>query len=354
MLSFTLLYKNAFLIFSNDHHRSKGEKGMFKKFLSFVVVSVFGFQTVFPPNLSAQTLAQLNLPQAGTMISTSNAFAPLMLRGITIDPKNPLQMDFIVNTGDTSLQGLLLEKEALQLARYFLAALTTPETELWVNLSPNEPERIIPKTLGETEMGRDMLAQDYVLKQLTSSLMFPESELGKKFWDKVYSDVQVRFGSVDIPVETFNKVWIVPKKAKVYEHNGSAFVVESKLKVMLEEDYLSQQTVGAGSKPALTQGRVTNPPLQNGTVQDIIRQIILPAIEEEVNHGEHFAKLRQIFNALILSAWYKQNLRNTLLSQIYVDQGKTDGVDVDDKTIAQKIYNEYLQAFQKGAYDMIR
>jgi Fe-S cluster biosynthesis and repair protein YggX len=35
-------------------------------------------------------------------------------------------------------------------------------------------------------MGRDLLAEDYLLKQITSSLIYPEDGLGKKFWDKVY------------------------------------------------------------------------------------------------------------------------------------------------------------------------
>ena len=52
-----------------------------------------------------------------------------------------------------------------------------------------------------------------------------------------------KFGTTNIPVNTFNKVWIVPEKAVVYENAkaGTAYVVESKLKVMLEQDYLSLQ-----------------------------------------------------------------------------------------------------------------
>jgi len=34
-------------------------------------------------------------------------------------------------------------------------------------------------------MGRDMLAQDYILKQLTASLIYPEKNLGKAFWDEI-------------------------------------------------------------------------------------------------------------------------------------------------------------------------
>jgi len=43
-----------------------------------------------------------------------------------------------------------------------------------VTQSAYEKDRIIPEQLGQTVMGRDMLAQDYILKQLTASLIYPE------------------------------------------------------------------------------------------------------------------------------------------------------------------------------------
>ena len=35
-------------------------------------------------------------------------------------------------------------------------------------------------------MGRDLLAEDYMLKQITASMIYPEDEVGKKFWKRVY------------------------------------------------------------------------------------------------------------------------------------------------------------------------
>ncbi len=118
-----------------------------------------------------------------------------------------------------------------------------------INLSPYESDRIIPQAFGITEMGRDLLAQDYLLKQLTSSLMYPEDELGEEFWERVHEEAYEQYGVTDIPVNTFNKVWIVPEKAVVYEDGDAVFVVESRLKVMLEEDYLAaSNNVGAGPR----------------------------------------------------------------------------------------------------------
>ena len=41
------------------------------------------------------------------------------------------------------------------------------------------------------------------------------------------------------------------------------------------------------------------------------------------------------------------------MGQIYVDQGKTKGVDVSDPDVNQKIYKQYVKAFEKGVFDFI-
>ena len=127
----------------------------------------------------------LNLPKLGIMVSLTPAFTPAIIRGMTL-LEDPLQFDFIVDIGDDELEGEIFEKETNKLIKYFLASLTIPEDEMWVNLSPYEKDRIIPNKFGQTEMGRDLLAQDYMLKQLTVSLMYPEDELGNEFWHRVY------------------------------------------------------------------------------------------------------------------------------------------------------------------------
>ena len=43
-----------------------------------------------------------------------------------------------------------------------------------------------------------------------------------------------------------------------------------------------------------------------------------------------------------------------LLSHIYVDKNKVAGVDVKDKQIKQKIYDQYIEAFKKGVYSYIK
>jgi len=284
------------------------------------------------------------------MVLTSPAFMPVMMKGIQIHPDNPLLFDFILDTGKSGLRidSKEFKAEAQKLIKYFLASLTIKEDDVWVNLSPYEKDKMIPQELGKTELGRDMLAQDYILKQLTASLIYPEKELGKKFWDSVYTKAQQQFGSTDIPIDTFNKVWIVADKAKVLERNNAAYVVGSHLKVMLEEDY-----VALGKQTAINQrGFAKNK--THTIASQIVREIVIPEIEKEVNQGQNFAPLRQMFYSIILSSWYKIALKDALLNQVYTNKGKTAGVLADDQSAKEKIYQQYLQAYKKGVFNYIK
>jgi hypothetical protein len=62
--------------------------------------------------------------------------------------------------------------DANRLIKYFLASLTVPEKDLWVNLSPYEEDRIAPESLGPTDLGKELLEQDYILKQLKLQILF--------------------------------------------------------------------------------------------------------------------------------------------------------------------------------------
>lgn len=317
---------------------------MIYKIIIWVVLLTFNCSLVSP--LQAQIL-----PSAEVNLAVAPVFNPALIKGMTIHPEDPLTFDFIIHPGDKNLQADQFKKESQKLIKYFLASLTVPEKEMWVNLSPMEKDRIIPDEFGRTEMGRDLLMQDYFLKQLTASLISPDNETGKKMWDKIYAQVQAQYGTTDIPVDVLSKVWIVPQSARIYENGQSVFVVDAHLKVLMEEEYLSgTRYEGYGTKENVKeQNRTTY--LVPLTTQ-IIKDILIPAIEREVNNGPTFANLRQIYNSVILAAWYKKNLKQSLLGQVYVDRGRTNGVSHNDPKAKEEIYNRYLEAFRKGADSM--
>ena len=280
---------------------------------------------------------------------------PPILKGIKVHPDNPFRFDFILNKGDRELNNDQLMSESNKLIKYFLASLTTPEKDLWVNLSPYEKDRIIPNSFGLTEMGRDLLAEDYMLKQITASLIYPEDEVGKRFWKRVYAEASKRYGTTDIPVNTFNKVWIVPQKAVVYENAkaGTAYVVESKLKVMLEQDYLSLEK--HEGIPSQERAATLAPKRDASTLgSQIIREVVIPELTTEINNNKNFARLRQVYNSLILATWYKKKIKDSILAQVYTDKNKVSGVNISDPQEKEKIYRQYLKAFKKGVYNYIK
>lgn len=317
----------------------------------------FGTTQVLPPACAQAVLTPQSvagLPAAGTMLGLSEAYNPPLLKAVVIHPENPFRIDFILQKGESVDSSDAIKDESAKLIKYFLASLTIPEDDLWVNLSPYEKDRIIPDAFGLTEMGRDMLAQDYLLKQISASLIYPEDELGKKFWARVYEKASVLYGTTKIPVNTFNKVWIVPEKAVVYENGDKAFIVESHLTVMMEEDYLSlresEKASRAGNAAMSRQDRAE----VNNVSSAIMRDVILPELEKEVNEGKNFASLRQIYHSFILASWFKQKVKESLLAKVYVDQKKVSGVDIADKEAKQKIYDQYVAALKKGVFNYIK
>ena len=152
------------------------------------------------PIVQAQELV---LPKPGVMVHLSPPVNPPILKGMKVNPNNPFRFEFILDRGDRVETTLpagrqaadALKDESSRLIKYFLASLTIPEKDLWVNLSPYEKDRIVPDSFGLTEMGRDLLAQDYILKQVTASLIYPEDEVGKKFWRRVYEEASKKYGN---------------------------------------------------------------------------------------------------------------------------------------------------------------
>ena len=291
--------------------------------------------------------ANLSLPAANQFILPSSSFSLPLLKGLKFDPQNPLKIEFII---DTAHKRKVTKQEASKLIKYFLAALTIPKEDIWVNLSPYEKDRITPQDLGSTDLGKDLLSQDYILKQLSSSLTYPDSPSGKSFWDQTYKQVMAIAKTTNIPIDTFNKVWVVPEQAEVYENKDLVLISKARLKVMLEEDYLAlkrnpQFVAGAG--PARPSNQL------HKVASQAMKQVILPKINKDINQGNNFANLRQIYHSLILGLWFKDKFKNPIY-QHYINQNKIKGIDLIDKQTKEKIYQHYLSAFKSGLYDYIK
>ena len=268
------------------------------------------------------------LNSAATVIETGDLLlrpgrkvSPCVLKGVKAKDNDPTSLDFIVDGGDQSYAEIAANGEYAKQIDYFKSALTVKEENMWVNLSAYEADRMLPKPLAGTQFGRDLLSQDVVLKQLTASFMHPDSPVGRAYWNEVFARARQHYGTSNLRMNSFQKVWVIPKKAVVYEmpfekpppdilerfgiERGErfAYIVETDLDTLCECDLVALKHHADAQKDK-----------GDGTSTDItvqtFKEIILPHIRKEVNESEHFAALRQIYHALILATWFKKKLRS--------------------------------------------
>ena len=248
--------------------------------------------------------AELILSQPGTMVLPESEYSYPLLKGVKFDPDNPLELKFIIDSMDNEQVD---QEDAYRLIEYFLTGLAMPPETLWVNLAPYEQHRILADELADTALGRDMLAQDYELKQLAASLTHPDTDTGKAYWNGVQGDL--------------SKVWIVPEHALVKEYGTEAFIFEAVLDV-------ESETSGNNA--------------------------LLPAIKREVNTGKTFAVLRQIHYSLIMAEWFKRKFSDTFY-KMYINTENTTGINIENgRVIKEEIFSHYTSAFNSGAFNVTR
>lgn len=269
-------------------------KKIINTFLSLVfAISCLGYEAVA---YSAESL-----PLPNQMLNLSVKFDVPVLRGLKLNPDNPFDFQFIVDSPNTKK---IPKRELERLFDYFLTSLTLKEEKFWVNLSPNEKDRIIDDSLVHTQLGKDMLAQDYLLKQLSASLTDPESPVGNEYW-KSAKNYQA------------NKIWIESNEAELFEHNDIVVINEMSLKVTAE----SQRY-----------------------------RALFKSIENDVNTGKNFLRLRQIHSAFVLAAWFKDKFVDTVYDS-YINENKLGELKRFDVSHKYDVFSAYLKSYRNGVYN---
>ena len=319
-----------------------------KKIYSFVLVVLLSISLVFPPYIvSASNIDVFNLLPLGTILTvSSDIFVPFSIKGMKINRNNPLEFNFIIDTGHQDHRDKDWKiKETGKLVNYFLTVLTVHEENLWVNLSIYEKDRIIEENFGKTEMGRDLLLQDYLLKQFSASLIHPEGKLGEKFWKEIRKQSLNEEEKEAFLRDTFHKIWILPDEVEVSEGEDSVYITKSTLKVMLDKDYLAMQK---------TNNDLILDKYEENFSTNIMKKIIVPVMEKEINEGKHFANLRQIYNSLILANWYKKTVKNKFLTKVYIGKNKVKGIDINSDSVNKAIYEKYIDSYKQGVFHYVK
>lgn len=117
--------------------------------VSFLVTSVAG-------PLPIARSQEFRLPIPGVMVHLSPPMNPPILKGIKVHPENPFRFDFILDKGDGPLSNDALHNESTKLIKYFLASLTIPEKDLWVNQTPKSKLKEAAAKVFKKKFGLDL------------------------------------------------------------------------------------------------------------------------------------------------------------------------------------------------------
>lgn len=272
-----------------------------------------------------------------------------IVRGIEFPLDNPLQIGFTLFTDErfpTPAPDEVLELQG-RLGRYLNTFLVLDGEHVHVNLSPTEPYCGLPTLLRNTELGRDLLAQDVVLKHYTALQLHPSTTHGKAFWDRVET-----LAPGTNSFESCFRVWIVPGSVSVHEKSvdGRGYVTVEKLglEVLCDEDYetLRQyRDLHCSQPPSLRK-------TQDGALA-AFRELILPDVQRAVAASPSFGVLRQMYSVLVMAKWIMQTEFGEALRRAgFV--GSNDPVKYGLNTVAdadlESMKESYLAMFADGVW----
>ncbi|MGW5201055.1 hypothetical protein [Streptomyces spiralis] len=173
---------------------------------------------------------------------------------------------------------------------FFTWLALTPD-KFWVNLNPDEPDRIMDARFGKTDAGRVLLEADLRMKHDFYKAMDPKTDLGKRYW----AALPKQNGRPCMPGL---RNWIEPKTAQVREQDGGIYILDTPLR--LKSTAQSTRTPGPG-EPICTPGEA-----ETRAAQRVIDRMIVPAVEKTINTAPQYADLRRVYTARVAAEYIRQ------------------------------------------------
>ncbi|WP_328948709.1 hypothetical protein OG778_10185 [Streptomyces sp. NBC_00184] len=259
-----------------------------------------------------------------------------------------LQLRYLSDPGDgsglqysfealTSATGGTLPTDGVNAARLssdaFFVWLSLNPQNFWVNLNPNEPNRIVDDQLGRTDAGRVLLEADLRMKKTVGELIHPHSAPGRKFWDGVQGDCL-----------SFRN-WILPAPASVHQEDGKLYILDAPLDVKMETQYLASQG----------QSSARSCPRQDKTTEDhneaLFRSQILPKLKHAINNAPEYAALRRVYLARVAAQWYRElsQAKKTTYGKL-IDSDDIGAWATKGDWKPKETFDRYVDSYTKGEF----
>jgi hypothetical protein len=261
-------------------------------------------------------------------------FTSLQLRYVSEKPGGTFQYAYSASPAGpgSSPNAAQAQLAMAQMADAFYVWLNLPTSTFWVNLNPSEPDRIIDAKLATTDVGRILLNADLRMKQMAAQLTNPDTATGLQFWGTPNPD--------NLTECTVTRQWIVPKPATVHEGNGGLYIIDAPLQVKAEATMFN----GTQGDPSC--------PSPSARMEQVFEQLILPKVEDTVNHAPEFAELRRVYLARVAAEWYRQRHAGTLTSMI--DSGNVRQWPALQSWSPTDVFNAYVKSYKNHEYNVTK
>lgn len=250
----------------------------------------------------------------------------------------------------------------------FMTGLAVGDYRFWVNLNPWEPDRIIDQQLSESDVGRIMLEADLQMKRDFSNYENPcASQIGKELWmfldgkrDALVQQCMRKFpGEIkdrdNVYFRPVTRHWIIPDKVYAYTNGTEIYIINATLAIQSEPvaDHSSfvvyNQDVESLSKGCIEE--LNRSSKEYGEYfKEMSDHMILPLVISDVNCGDKYEDLREVYVALALAQWYK--------STINPSRDVFQNIYSSDFTVPEslnpwshyEIWEDYVYSFENGEF----
>ncbi|MFJ9413711.1 hypothetical protein ACIRPT_06025 [Streptomyces sp. NPDC101227] len=217
----------------------------------------------------------------------------------------------------------------------FYVWLALDPSRLWVNLNPNEPDRIVDKQLGRTDAGKILLEADLRLKTISAKLLYRDTTVADEYW-KMLRKYNVQ--CLD------QRLWISAGEAKVYTEGDELYILDAPLKVEAEPDSIGN--TGNRSHPGCPRPSED----AKASISAAYDAHVLPRIVREVNEGPEFAALRRVYLSRIAAEWIRDRtaVQETGYESV-IDSGNVSRWTSKRQWSPHTVFKRYATYYEKMA-----
>ncbi|MFJ8620095.1 hypothetical protein ACIRD4_30205 [Streptomyces clavifer] len=264
-------------------------------------------------------------------------FSSMQLRYLS-DPGDGSGLQYSFSAQSDPMHGDLRTSTGLTAARQtsdaFFVWLSLNPQDFWVNLSPDEPHRIVDDQLGRTDAGRVLLEADLRMKKTVGKLIHPHTALGKHYWDGTRGDC------------VSSRNWIVPAPASVYQDGDRLYILDAPLDVKMETDYVAASGDFADTPTCPHQDQATEDHNEH-----LDRTLILPRLRKAINTAPEYAALRRVYLARVAAEWYRElsTTKDTTYGEL-MNSGDITDWHITGDWKPRDTFDKYVESYTKGEY----